>query len=688
MAHRSPHPLILSPASRFAVQNNSANSRSPSRSPTRRQEFTAHEIDPLLSNLSPTSTLEALRSTDAIALAPESRQKVLSESIADASTSERALAIRAALAGKKLREWYLEIKEWQWSQYSFEEPRPSEKLDSGRDSNHGGSLDQVLAHRKDGSDLTKANEEAYWGSLPARVVQEYEERIEIIRDDMETLDVEELKEHIRGAHHTSRSRSSSLYKAGPLDSPSARYHHLDDFTVLITATIMQALPYISKLNNLLDIWFIRLVVLRQVPGFLRQLEDARLAVDSAWNAIGISKVSAIEGNPSLTSKDYTTMKSVLQDRVTELGQRLDGMLDVLEGSVDRLPNLWIDSMESVQEDYEIWVVNAERLVEENGWRLQQEAARYLASLQPIPQSATSSRALYDSTDLYESPDFDGQKTISGGEDRPQLNSNITQRSLVQSVDARSMTAHKQNSLQQTLDGHASQMDDHSSDSSFGNPDTSPASLKDTEIPTSEDPILGELMEVIVHPINKRADVAQPPSSGRRTPSKRPPPLELIPQTAATDSTVSSDISEPGSGTSEYFSNMSSPEILDASRVEYFKTPTEDKFMFRSPKEVAPSDDALSRHSSQRTERSNTTLKDAATIPDGGSSKTRSRASSFVPEATILESATSSADESFQKVRVRPDSGLKRASVTSIEVLSRSEVSELSQYLKEALLNIH
>ncbi|MCJ1434060.1 hypothetical protein MMC27_003426 [Xylographa pallens] len=673
MAHRSPHPLILSPASRFAAHSNSANSRSPSRSPTRRQEFTAHEIDPLLSNLSPTSTLEALRTTDVIALAPGSWQKVLSESIADASTSERAFAIRAALAGKKLKEWYQEVKEWRWSQNSFEEPPLSEKFGKSRDFSHGGHLDQVLAQEKVGMDTSRPNEEVYWGSLPAKVVQQYGERIEMIRDDMETLDVEELKEHVRGAHHTSRSRSSSLYELGPPDSPLAKYNHLDDFTVLITATIIQALPYISKLNNLLDVWFVRLVVLRQVPGFLRQLDDARVAVDSAWNAIGISKVSTMESNPNLTRKDYTTMRSVLQERVTELGRRLDGMLDVLEGGMDRLPDHWIDSMESVQEDYETWAVDAERLVEENDWRLQQEAASYLSSLQPEAKSTINSRVIHNGEDPHKSLDSEGQMTVSGGEHQSQSNGIALPRSMLQSIDGKSLTAQTGDVGHRTLDGHVSPVDDHSSDLSFRNTGI-PPSDRSAKISTSKDPILGELLEVIVYPYTKRTDGAQTPSSGKRTPSHRPPPLEIQPQTAATDSTVSSDISEPGSGTSEYFSNMSSPEILDASRVEYFKTPTEDKFHFWSPKEAAPSSDALSRHSSQRTERSTATTKDSAALPDGVVSKTRSRASSFVPEATILES---SADESTEKVRHRPDLALKRASVTSIEVLSRSELRNIT-----------
>ncbi|KAL9038198.1 MAG: hypothetical protein Q9214_005381, partial [Letrouitia sp. 1 TL-2023] len=56
-------PIRLSPSFRFPPPAATASSRSPSRSPHRRQQFTAKVLDPLLSHLSPTSTFEALEAT-------------------------------------------------------------------------------------------------------------------------------------------------------------------------------------------------------------------------------------------------------------------------------------------------------------------------------------------------------------------------------------------------------------------------------------------------------------------------------------------------------------------------------------------------------------------------------------------------------------------------------------------------
>jgi hypothetical protein len=386
MAQHSPHPTILSPASRFAAQIYSTPSRSPSRSPTRPAQLSARDIDPLLANLSPTSTLEALRATDYFPPQGHQRQ-VLSDSISDASTSERALAVRAALAGKKLKEWCAEVKEWQWPESGFEEPSRTEKQKRYRESDDSAYLDEALATATGVTGINGYGKSTYWGSLPAHTVELYESRIEAIKDELELLDVEELKDHVRGAHLHQKAHLTASYT----DSPSAGYSRLDDLTVVITATIMQALPYLARLTSLLDVWSIRIIVLRQVPGFLRQLEDARIAVDSASDAIS-RPTSSAGGSSDLTRDGYATMKYVLQDRVSELGQRIDSILDSLEGSADSIPDHWIDSMEKVQEDYETWVVDAERQVEENEWRFQAEAARKEAALRTTAEEVAKKEA--------------------------------------------------------------------------------------------------------------------------------------------------------------------------------------------------------------------------------------------------------------------------------------------------------
>jgi len=668
MAPQSPHPTILSPNLRFAAENYSNQSRSPSRSPIRREVIASHEIDPLVSNLSPISTLEALRATDAIPPAPGSRQQVLSDSIADASTSERTLAIRAALAGKKLREWYAEVKAWRWPNSAFEGPSQEEKLKTHVTFDNRGYLDQVVYGGTGAIGAAEVEQPGYWGSLPAYIVGSYERRIETIKDEMEKLDVEELKNYVLGAH---LSRSSALREEQYADPSLGAYSHLDDFTVVITATIMQALPYIARLNSLLDVWSIRLIVLRQVPGFLSQLEDARIAVDSAWNAIEISKGVASQDQSDLTRKDFATMKSVLQDRVVELGQRLDTMLDVIEGSVDRLPDHWIDSMEGVQEDYGMWVVEAERQVEEYECRLQQVASVQAKQGGEIP---SHSRFLETSPHILEN----GSKQSTDGHTStiPQIvYSNGSLDGLSERVDLHLA----ERTREEYQSGQADHVEQPTSDTVTASANGHPSDLPFRDQHCSLLRSAGGRTVSFDEPLQPRETISVDEETehfnlpGRRSPSHRPPPLELPTQMATADSSIlSDDTSNRGSPTSDYFSNMSSPEILDASRVEYFKTPTEDKFFIA--KDVGSGGDAFSRRSSQRTERSSGTVKEAQGTSEPTSPISRSRASSFLPEATIFDDMPSPLVESTENGIAGPGLGLKRASVTSIEVLSRSEVS--------------
>ncbi|KMU91918.1 hypothetical protein CIHG_09699 [Coccidioides immitis H538.4] len=59
------------------------------------------------------------------------------------------------------------------------------------------------------------------------------------------------------------------------------YVQLSDFTAVVTATILQALPILSRLNSLLATWEVRSTVLRQIPRLLRGIKLARTDVDAA-----------------------------------------------------------------------------------------------------------------------------------------------------------------------------------------------------------------------------------------------------------------------------------------------------------------------------------------------------------------------------------------------------------------------
>ena len=362
------NPAILSPTSRFATPFPYAQPRSPSRSPSRQKFSMNHELDPLLSNLSPTSTLEALEATQAIDSEGKAGENALQESVAAASTSERALGIRAALAGKKLKEWYRELSDWPWpenlsSRNGFYPPVREKRGSEAPEIDHQARIDNFIFNQGSAGARENADEEEYWGSLPAVLVQDYEDRIDAIKDDMEALGVEDLKDYVRDAHLTSTSRRLSRTLQGNGGS-STDYVHLDDFTAVITATIMHALPIISRLNSLLVTWSVRLVILRQTPDFLTLLESTRLSMTAAWDVIGNADAIITRDGFELTRTTLQSSRMSLEKKIIELGRRLDAMLDILEGREETIPEEWIDGMESVEADFGNWVVETERMLME------------------------------------------------------------------------------------------------------------------------------------------------------------------------------------------------------------------------------------------------------------------------------------------------------------------------------------
>ncbi|KAG8531982.1 uncharacterized protein KY384_003618 [Bacidia gigantensis] len=286
------------------------------RAHSRRQQFTNDEVDPLLSDLSPSSTLDALISTSAVSKARDRSRSFVEASVANVTESERAWGIRAALAGKKIREWRDELLEWPWKKGNdpqlngFERPRDE------------------------------------------KIIQGYTSRVEIIRDDMKTMQVEELKEHVRQVHVRPEATTRD-------------YEKLEDFTAIITATIVQSLPPLAQLHSLLNTWSLRLIVLRRSPPFLNELHGCQESIVSACLAIGQNNADLPIAKPDFNRRAFMEIQAILQDQTTHLGTNIDGMLDVLEGSQDTLPDDWIDAVDKVENDYSSWVVKAEELVLNN-----------------------------------------------------------------------------------------------------------------------------------------------------------------------------------------------------------------------------------------------------------------------------------------------------------------------------------
>lgn len=354
-------PTVVSPAYHFPAQSRLAASCSPSRSPSRRKQLTTEELNPLLSDLSPTFTLEVLYAGDTVRTGGTAAKNFILESVASASTSEKAWGIKAALAGKKVREWYAEVGGWPWPGFDH---APIDPLTMRTDQRHEGHIDSTLSAepiRSNGS----GNKHYTGGKLSLKLFQEYEERIEMIRHDMATLEIEDLKDYVLNTRFRAGSRRSSLYTPQASFTLGTEYENLDDFTTIITATIIQALPTISRLETLLNIWSTRLLVLREVPSFLIDLNAGRESMISASIAVGGHNSQQFKRRSDFSPKAFSDIRAVLKDQIAELGRRLDRMLDLLEGSVDTLPDAWVDGLDNLENEYSAWVVKAERLATNN-----------------------------------------------------------------------------------------------------------------------------------------------------------------------------------------------------------------------------------------------------------------------------------------------------------------------------------
>ncbi|KIW56709.1 hypothetical protein PV05_05346 [Exophiala xenobiotica] len=307
-------------------------SRSPSRSPRRKAQFAVRELDPLLGNLSPDSTLRALQATDTIP--GGASQDALASSIGDATPAEREIGIRAAFAAQKVRAWKDELSKWSWP--------------GKRERSFGLGFITPQGAKGMGSD--------YRGFLTVTLAEQYETRLEEIRDDLESLGIEDIKDHVLEAHVPARASPQSPQAGGIRTS----YGRMRDFTALVTATVIQALPDLAKLNILLDTWDIRLRVLRQLPRFLQVMDSTQADIQAAF-----TEAKGVELADNLTENAFESKKVTLGSQVADLARRVDRLLDMLEGQEDSLPQAWIDRIEKIELDYATWVVDAQHVALRN-----------------------------------------------------------------------------------------------------------------------------------------------------------------------------------------------------------------------------------------------------------------------------------------------------------------------------------
>lgn len=304
--------------------------------------------DPLLRDLSPTATLRTFQTAETDSSPAFSFRGA-------ASVSERAWGAKAAQTCLDLRSWVWELEGWQWPG-SFSVPGKEARED---EEGKGG----------------RKREEDYWGSLPASIVLSYERRADEIARQLDDIDVEELKDFVLSAHRQAGSGRASRDDSIASIGATTDLRGLDDFTALITATILQALPYLSRLHRLLDVWTVRLTISRNAPSYLSDLRQVQTDLDYGWAAIAVSPSTTArprDSGANFTRGTLIEMQSMIQHQVSSLGRRLDAFLDHLEGREETVPDAWIDEFERLERAYGDWVVQAERKAFENEWRAARE----------------------------------------------------------------------------------------------------------------------------------------------------------------------------------------------------------------------------------------------------------------------------------------------------------------------------
>lgn len=326
----------------------------------------------------------------------------MNNAVTTITPSERAWVLRAARFADKVRDWVREVSSWSWSDSSEPEKNGFLRI------SHGSEF------------------------------QELEQRAEVIQIELASLGVDELKSYVLHAH----SRAGSSFSAGSL----GKYENLDDFTALMTATIVQALPRLSRLHGLLSQWALRFLVIRQVPRFLGKLDICNEQMHSAHAALETPHPAYATARPTLTQRTYDGMNAVLQEQVSTLAKQIDSMLDLLEGSEDTLPDVWVDAMDRLEKEYWNWIVKAQQATLNNELDAQHGRMRFdftnsqHLQLSPSDQPPSEHIRLLAATQLSEFGDSPANPSMNIARGSAPLDEQGVSLSMAQDVARSSMSA--------------------------------------------------------------------------------------------------------------------------------------------------------------------------------------------------------------------------------------------------------
>ncbi|KAI6457984.1 hypothetical protein MCOR16_003747 [Pyricularia oryzae] len=323
--------------------------------------------DDLLSSMTPSTALDAFRNPTG----------ALKKCLDTATAAEQSFALGAAIASKNIYDWLTELSGWVW---------PTDKDgSSGFDPAASRARQKRGSYYDDVADETRADEnedligdKAWLGCLQASDVVHYEQRLASIQAELDDMDIEGIKRHVLYNHILPLSRPGTPMSArsavSATGSTASFYNKMDDITALVTATVVQTLPNLSRLVRLMSSWRVRLLVLRRVPMTLKLLDDAEIALRSGWNVINadMNKNSSLAATaddstvmpqrPTLLRHDFEVIKSVLGQKTAQAGRAIDFMLDQLDGRPETVPSEWIDRMDGLEKGYGDWIAVCEKMM--------------------------------------------------------------------------------------------------------------------------------------------------------------------------------------------------------------------------------------------------------------------------------------------------------------------------------------
>ncbi|KAK6335040.1 hypothetical protein TWF718_010482 [Orbilia javanica] len=261
---------------------------------------------------------------------------------------------------------------------------PSSPIFSSTESSSEGEENDEDDDKEEDEEDAENTEESlkFLGSLTHKTLTYISTRITTISTSLSELDIEGLKSRVL------HFKSQQIDELGN--------GRMSDSLAVITATTLQLLPPLHRLWGLLDIWGVRVEVCRVVPTFLGNLRKAEGIILPFSSSISSKALENLEkrkktledenkrwleeiseGVPEDSVQESTLwtlergVDVVWEKRRTEVaeivgmcGKIIDGMLDLLEGREETVPEDWIDRLEAVEAALEDWAFGEEGRAEE------------------------------------------------------------------------------------------------------------------------------------------------------------------------------------------------------------------------------------------------------------------------------------------------------------------------------------